>query len=264
MKFSQKMRGFTLVMALAGLTAACGGEAPKEGSKIKITNGMEIPNGEFPSVVLLYDAAAGSICTGTFVTETIVLTAAHCSMSGRVDSDGNVDMTMSIIEITDAANKEAEVVGTSTKVVRNPQWDRNGKNVNRYDLGLVYFERGVARAVSEIASKPARSGDQFTIVGFGLSSNDQSTAGIKRMGENRVSSMSGGFIQFTGKSGTTNGDGTDSSAGSGDSGGPLFINGELAGVTSGGGWGGFGRTRSLYVDVHSDTSKEFLKKYLNY
>jgi len=263
MKFGQKLRGLSLVLALGGLTAACG-SSPQVGSKIKITNGTEIPNEEFPSVVLLYDAAAGSICTGTFVTETIVLTAAHCSMGGKVDAAGNVDLTMYIIEISDQENKSAEIIGTSTKVLRNPQWDRNGGNVNRYDLGLVYFEPGVARAVSPIATSPARSGDNFTIVGFGLSSNDQSTAGVKRMGVNRIDSISGGFVQFTGKSGTTNGDGTDSSAGSGDSGGPLFINGALAGVTSGGGWGGFSRTRSLYVDVHSNTSKDYLKKYLSY
>lgn len=247
---------------------ACGGEPALDvGSTVKVTNGQEIPLSEYPSVVLLYDSEAGSICTGTFVTETMVITAAHCTMGGKVDANGNVDLTLYIIEIQDAAEKKAEIIGTSTKVVRNTEWDSNGGNVNRYDLGLVFFEPGVAKGVSEIASVPAQSGDDFVIVGYGLntsSQSDSSSAGIKRVGENSISSISGGFIQFTGKNDTTTGDGTDVSAGSGDSGGPLFINGDVAGVTSGGGWGGFGRTRSLYIDLHSSTSKAFLYDYIRY
>lgn len=71
-------------------------------------------------------------------------------------------------------------------------------------------------------------------------------------------SISGGFIQFTGVDSTTTADGTDSSSASGDSGGPLFINGKVAGVTS----GGFGRTRSLYIDLWSAESQAFLSKNL--
>lgn len=263
MKMFKKLLGFGIAVSLLGLTAACG-NALQDASKIKITNGIEVPNEEYPSVVLLYDAELGSICTGTFVTETIVLTAAHCSMSGKVDSSGNVEMTMYLIEIADRENQEALVLGKSVKVVRNPEWDKSGRNVNRYDLGLVYFEEGVAPGVSKIASSQALVGDEFEIVGFGLSSSNQETAGIKRVGTNKIDRISGGFIQFTGKSSTTNGDGTDASAAMGDSGGPLFINGEVAGITSGGGWGGFGRTRAMYVDLHSSSSKEFLHNYISY
>lgn len=261
MKNSLKLFG----LASALLLGACGQSDNLEvGSEIKITNGIEIPAESYPSVVLLYDPEASSICTGTFVTEEIVLTAAHCSMGGNVDASGNVDLTMYIIEINDPATNDAKIVGQSTKIVRDPLWDRNGKNVNRYDLGLVFFEKGVSKAVSKIASSGAQAGDDFVIVGFGLNGNDQSTAGIKRYGANTVSSVSGGFIQFTGQNGPTNGDGTNSAAGSGDSGGPLFIDGSVAGVTSGGGFGGFGRTRSLYIDLHSATAKNFLQQYLRY
>ncbi|SMF28436.1 trypsin-like serine protease [Pseudobacteriovorax antillogorgiicola] len=255
---------FSLSLGLGLGLSNCGTDTS---SDVKVANGIEIPETTFPSVVLLYDQA-GSICTGTFITEEIVLTAAHCSMSGDVNTrTGEVDLTLGIIEIEDAAEGKAKLVAQSTKIYRNPLWDSNGRNVNRYDLGVVYFPKGTARAVSDLTAGSARSGDEFTIVGYGLNQTndlqDGSSAGIKRIGYNTVSSVSGGFIQFTGQTETTNGDGSDASSSSGDSGGPLFIDGELAGVTSGGG-NSFGRARSLYIDIHSSTSKDFLGQFVNY
>lgn len=258
---SKSVVGAGLAVTLWG----CG--AATETSSTKVTNGREVAEGEFPSVVLLFDQTAGAICTGTFITPTVVLTAAHCSMSGKVNSQGEVDLKLAIVNIKDQAKKEAEVVAVSTKVVRNPLWDKNGGNVNSYDLGLVTFEPGVAQAVSEIAPQRAKVGDRLEIVGYGLNQatnlKDPSSAGVKRTGTNKVVSLSQGFIQFDGANNTSKADGTNSSASSGDSGGPLFIDGKVAGVTSGGGWGGFFKTRSLYIDLYSPQSQEFLAKYLD-
>ena len=267
MKF--KLLSHVTALALSvSMLASCGQKRfDAVGSKIKVTNGTEISTEEFPGVVLLYDAKIGSICTGSFITETIVLTAAHCTMGGEIDSDGDVDHELQLVEIEDNDKSKARVVATSTRVVRNPLWDFAGRNVNRYDLGVVFFEPGVAKEILPIASEPAKVGDDFVIVGYGLntsSSKDPSSAGIKRMGQNRVSAIQEGFIQFDGKSKTTSADGTDVAAGSGDSGGPLFIEGQIAGVTSGGGWGGFGRTVSLYIDLHSSTSRDFLEQFVSY
>ena len=263
MKFTNACKAMSMTLGLSLGLVNCGVES---GSDIKVANGTVIPETSYPSVVLLYDQA-GSICTGTFITDEIVLTAAHCTMSGKVDSQGNVDLTLGIIEIEDAEENKAKLVAKSTRIVRNPLWDRNGRNVNRYDLGVVYFPEGTARAVSRITDYPARQGDDFTIVGYGLNQtldmNDGSSAGVKRVGYNSVSSVSGGFIQFYGQTKTTSGDGSNASSGSGDSGGPLFIDGEIAGVTSGGG-NSWGQARSLYVDVHSSTSRDFLEQFINY
>ncbi len=257
--WAKSLLGLGLLAQLSG----CG--APQDFSELSVTNGREVKEGEFPSVVLLYDQAAGAICTGTFVTPTKVLTAAHCSMSGTVDAEGKVDLKLAIIKIADSADKKAELVATSVAVYRNPLWDKNGKNVNKFDLGVVEFAPGVSKATSEFAKTAAAVGDRLTIVGYGLNQNtnmnDPASAGIKRVGENKVASLSDGFIQFNGANKTNKGDGTNSSAASGDSGGPLFINGKVAGVTSGGGWGGFGSTRSLYIDLASPESKAFLAKY---
>ncbi len=254
-----------VALGIAASLWGCGQVTEK--SDVKVTNGREVKEGEYPSVVLLFDKAAGAICTGTFINPTTVLTAAHCSMSGSINAEGEVNIQLSIINIKDAVKKEAEIVAESTRVVRNPLWDKNGGNVNGYDLSLVTFAPGVAKGVSALASQGARVGDRLEIVGFGLNQatdlKNTNSAGIKRVGTNKVTNVALGFIQFTGADKTSKADGTNSSASSGDSGGPLFINGKVAGVTSGGGWGGFGKTQSLYIDLSSDSSQEFLNTYLS-
>lgn len=253
-------------LALVSFLGACG--TADQDSASKITNGKVIQTAEYPSVVLLYDSKLGAICTGTFINETTVISAAHCTDSGKVDTIGNVTGTLSILNITNAAAGEAELVATSTSMVRNIKWDKAGKNVNKYDLSLITFPAGTARAISSFASASPKKGAAFTIVGFGLNQsknlNDGSSAGIKRLGNNVVSSISGGFIQFTGQSTTTSANGTNSSASAGDSGGPLFVDGKLAGITSGGGQAGIfsSNTQSLYVDINSTDSQAFLTKFL--
>ncbi|HYX38787.1 MAG TPA: trypsin-like serine protease [Oligoflexus sp.] len=264
-KVSGIVKGAVTLGAL-GLATACG-VSPADRSEVKVTNGREVGETEYPSVVLLYDSVQGGICTGTFITPTVVLSAAHCTMAGKVDADGNVELKLAMIRIKDPVAKQAELIAESTSIIRNPLWDKNGRNVNKYDLSLITFPAGTSQAVSAIASVGAKAKDKFTIVGYGLNQmkdmSNGDSAGVKREGVNAVSSVSGGFIQFTGKDSTTTADGTDVSSASGDSGGPLFINGKVAGVTSGGGWGGFGRTRSMYIDLWSSESQAFLGKHLN-
>lgn len=257
---------FGSVLAL-NLTAC--GTASEETSNPSITNGRVIENTEFPSVVLLYDAKMGGICTGTFVSDDTVISAGHCTMSGKIDAEGNVAGKLLLINARNIQAGDVEVLAESVSAVRNPLWDKNGKNVNKFDLSVIKFPKGTAKAVSPLATVKPKVNDQFVIVGFGLNQSkalwDSSTAGVKRVGANFVQAVTGGFIQFKGLSSTTTADGTESSASSGDSGGPLFINGKLAGITSGGAadWFGFGsKSTSLYIDLSSPESKAFLAKNL--
>ena len=262
MKFAHRILG----VGFAGLMLfSCGSE--NQSSNVKVSNGKVIGEADYPSVVMLYDKTKGAMCTGTFIDDSTVLTAAHCSMGGSViDKSGKVDLTISYVRMIQGKEKKMELIANSVAVYRNPRWDGMSKlqPVNGLDLGIIKFPAGTAPATSKLRDRGAQKGDKVTIVGFGLnyvpsgpSDMDPESAGIKRMGTNKVSGLMRGFIQFFGKGKTTDASGNDANASAGDSGGPLFIDGELAGITSGGGKI-FGKGISLYVDLHSDSSKKFL------
>ena len=63
---------------LASTLIGCGSAA--QNSETKVTNGREITESTYPSVVLLVmELAEGqAICTGTFVNDSQVISAGHC------------------------------------------------------------------------------------------------------------------------------------------------------------------------------------------
>ena len=249
----------------------CGGAGDK-GSSLTVTNGTTIDNSKYPEVVIIYDAVKKALCTGTFIADDTVLTAAHCTMgSSTVDpTTGAVsDLSLTILRLVKETPKTMAKVASSTAVFRNPLWDGAEKQraVNPYDLGIVKFPSGTSSAVAQMASSSPSVGSPLTIVGYGLNfipsptdtTYDHSSSGIKRVGTNRIGQVEGGFIGFKGQGNTTTDDGTDVASSHGDSGGPMFVDGQLVGVTSGGGLDADGQGVSLYIDLNSDISRNFLQ-----
>ncbi|MBQ49245.1 MAG: hypothetical protein CMP10_17845 [Zetaproteobacteria bacterium] len=263
MKLSKTLALSSLVL---GSLIGCG-QATQD-SSLTVSNGQDIDESEYPAVVMLYDAAKGALCTATFVTDDTVLTAAHCTMGGEVvdKKTGKVDHSIQLVRMLDPKTRKVKVLAESVEIYRHPKWDEafKTKQVNEYDIGTIKFPTGTAKAVAEIGDTPSR-GDEITIVGYGLNyvprnqnDIDPSSVGVKRKGTNDVSMLNGGFIYFFGNTKTTDGDGTNVNAAPGDSGGPMFNEaGQLVGVTSGGGRL-LGRGVSLYIDLKSEMSKNFL------
>ena len=223
-------------------------------------------------MVLLYDTAHKSLCTGTFISDDTVLTAAHCTMgSPSVDPDtGRVSgLSLTIMKLVKASPKTMSKVASSVDVFRNTHWDRAEltKTVNEYDLGIVKFPPGTSNATARLAADSPSAGNKLTVVGYGLNfipkpgdaTYDHSSSGIKRAGTNTVSAVEDGFIRFEGQDADTSEDGTNVSSSHGDSGGPMFVDEQLVGVTSGGGINDSGHGVSLYIDLNSATSRSFLQ-----
>lgn len=253
---------------LASTLIGCGTSA--QNSETKVTNGREITESTYPSVVLLVmetDMGQG-ICTGTFVNDSQIVSAGHC-----VEGLDSSDPALYVV----TTNAQGEYIATAKAVSfkRHPNYNiRLG--VSPYDVSVINFEADSAPATSPLATRSPSAGQTLTIVGYGNNVNEfdrwgqltGSGAGTKRAGNNSVGSVSGGFINFNGlpeSDGSTT-KGTLVSSGSGDSGGPLFVNGQLAGVTSGGGLRSDGRggyvATSKYVDVNSVYVKSFLTSQL--
>ncbi len=261
------------------LIAACGPN-PSQKSDLNITNGRIVLDSDYPEVVNLYrrvyqngKVKGGATCTGTWVAENTILTAAHCTGDGPSDANGLVEnVEIVVFEITDHTTKPKATKGITRVVAayRNKLWEKD-KSFNRYDLAILKTQEIQAnerpRGAIAISSVPAKLKDSVEIIGFGfnnMSNFGKSGDDLKRVGRNVIDSVSDGFYGLTGEvkdvaSGAT---GEGSSAGQGDSGGPMLLNGQLVGVASGGGVGGiFARGQASYVNLSSPESQAFLKSF---
>jgi secreted trypsin-like serine protease len=272
------MRSISLAVFSSLLALTACGEATR--SELKVTNGEIIQESDRPEVVNLYrrvyqngQLKGGSTCTGTWIGENTILTAAHCTGDGPSDADGKVsDAEIVVFEVTDHSTmpKKTALVTRVVEVYRNKQWEAK-KGYNRYDLAILKTEDKAAnerpRDEARLSRVAPLKGEAIEIVGYGY--YDMSTFGkkgddMKRVGRNKIADVSGGFINITGevKDKTGGATGEAASAGQGDSGGPMFRQGEVIGVASGGGTGGlFARGEASYVDLNTSDSRAFLARF---
>ena len=252
--------------------AACGKDQEGQ-SKIKVTNGLEIDRSDYPSVVLLL-LNGRSICTATFVNDSQVVTAAHCVAALR-SSRPDIRLVEPILDENGQTRFQVRARAKDF-VVQGDYSLRENNGVNPLDLAVVNFPAHTAPGVRAISSYSPEVDQEITIVGFGNNKNSVDEAGqqsgqgsgTKRVGRNFVAEKADGMITFAGLAEATEdipaGDWTAS--GSGDSGGPLFIRGRLAGITSGGGVmrdeEGNKLSISKYVDLNSQDSRNFLAENL--
>ncbi|MBF0441422.1 MAG: trypsin-like serine protease [Oligoflexales bacterium] len=251
------------------VTLSCGAVNDGGKSRLDVTNGIPISESDYPSVVMLVlDGAA--ICTGTFISDSRVLTAGHC-----VRSVGKVQ----IYRRKGAGGFQAGEAAKS--FITSPMYKESGYDP-KYDIAIVNFPSGTSKYISRISQSDPRPGDKFTIVGYGNSvisptlvngQLQQTGATYKREGFNEVSSVEEGQILFEGYFSQEDAEKHDASPGEkagaagGDSGGPMFnTRGEIIGTTSHGKIKSDANSNIIqittsYVDLSSEYSRDFLSNY---
>ncbi len=204
---------FPKLAALAALVAFAGGcrtsgTVKSAGEFEKLVNGKIIEEDEYPAVFWI------GHCTGTFVSDNAFLTARHCVDPVNSDGEG------AIVTLKRRINVKA------LKVIATPEV----RSFDASDLAVAIFPDNTAPAIASMYRKKPKTGDRAVMVGYGQSF-DGDDAGTKRKGTSTITAVDDGVIEST-RTSRQRDSGIDVSVGPGDSGGPIFINGAIAGVTS--------------------------------
>jgi serine protease len=224
-------------------TVACSAGADLGESESSIIGGKEVESdGEFPWAVVLIGKNGRQTCTGTLVADHWVLTAAHC-----VDGDGIATAGIGSRSVKTVL-ADPRLQFPVTKGIAHPRHDPK-TDVPDFDVGLMRIGRDAAGAPhatfihSKAQEEKAIDAKSFTVIGWGQDESKKKSDILRRvtvpfvafdrcmqrLGETEET-MNAETMMCSGRRGRDTCDG--------DSGAPLFIEGDvplLVGTTS---WGG--------------------------
>ena len=184
------------------------------------------------------------VCTGAFVNDHLLITAAHCVIQWRQDPN-----IASIRIVSDTQTFKNRTVHSSQYLLhpeyaaRNPELKSSDlPSLVAYDIGFIIFPPNTAppSLIIRFASTPPVVGELVQLVGYGVNAATDFpiTDGTRRYGRNRIETIDSQHFDAITVRGVNDSNGATAqmekaSIGQGDSGGPLYNEkGEVIGITS--------------------------------
>jgi secreted trypsin-like serine protease len=249
-----------LCLGLA-LSAACAQPLEEEGIEIGDTS-QEIVGGvatsEYPAVAFLYSEFSNSddaqLCSGTLVTPSVILTAAHCVEF----ANGSPEQYLAYFGtnvLVEADTGEIDTIPIKAYDF-HPAWNIDNLEAGN-DIGMVALERPVPAAVQPVPinREPLEDhiGEEVQLVGWGRTSGEGQDFGVKRETTSTLENTQELLIQYGSATANTC---------QGDSGGPNFMTvggvEVIAGITS---YGNVG-CNDYGVGTRVDRFTEFIDDFI--
>lgn len=218
-----------------GVVVSCG-PRPQAASEVKIVGGHQVTAGDAiaQSTVALVSPTGEQFCTGSLITKTQVVTAAHCLE----------DLATSEIYVMFGTRAlPSSISASNTRAVRfaimNEHFDDRAMAMDvatrpPHDIGFIQLEDPAPAGYDPVAIAGSRDalrvGDELMLAGFGVTHYDAETSGLLYKLTSTVTRIDRAAheLQIDGHSGY--------SACMGDSGGPAFVRRDghlqLVGLTS--------------------------------
>ncbi len=179
------MKKLVLPLIASLLTALAIGCSPVSKSSIDargtgIIGGTEVSEGSLlqQSVVGIYDAEEGALCTGSLIANNIVLTAAHCIGKNPTDLIivFSTDLIGTLNKGQDDKTSLFKKIRRGFKTIVHDEWGKKHVRDEAWgDIALIRFEgtapEGFKPATFISSSSLLKNGTTVTVAGYGVNSN---------------------------------------------------------------------------------------------
>jgi hypothetical protein len=253
------------------------------------------PTTEYPQVGFVFqtDKRFRGGCTGTFLSDTTMLTASHCLVDtpdgGMLYIPGEaVDLRPENINGSIAKGIAAVKAFIGAPTLTKEKAKVTGLDDHERDIAVLVFPPGTFKAFASVLTTPLTEDQELTLVGYGETVAPKyspapppaSPLEVKRAGTNRLAKMEKEMraefhpdFYFVVGDASSDGQTNNKRAvlGYGDSGGPMLVKQVVAAVASAGGvspaefkpYINNAESFSAYVSLQSTFAKEFLQRAID-